>query len=94
MSDLLIETISEVVNSRNKLTNQAIEILEPECNEIFQSKCHDKQTIERLLDKLLDFCFDERILHLYRKLCRYYYQIDAEATVGYVNAYRDMWDNE
>ena len=40
----------------------------------------------------LDFCFDERMLYLYRKLCRYYYHIDAEATVGYVNAYRDMWD--
>lgn len=94
MSDSLFETISKVVDSRKKLTNQALEILEPECNDIIQYKCCNKQTIERLLDRLLDFCFDDRILHLYRKLCRYYYHIDAEATVGYVNAYREMWDDE
>lgn len=92
MRDFLFETISEVVDSRNKLANQALELLEPECDDIIQSKRWDKQTIERLLDRLLDFCFDERMLHLYRTLCRHYYQIDAEATVGYVNAYREMWD--
>jgi hypothetical protein len=31
---------------------------------------------------------------LYKKLCRYYYNIDPQATVEYVNAYRDMWDSE
>lgn len=94
MRDFLFETLSEVIDARKKLANQALDILGPECNDIIQSRCCDKQIIERLLDKLLDFCFDERILHLYRKLCRYYYHIDAEATVGYVNVYRDMWDDE
>ncbi len=48
--------------------------------------------IEESLDRLLDYCFDGRILPLYRKLCRYYYQIDQAAAVEYVNAYRNMWE--
>ena len=43
---------------------------------------------------MLDFCFDDAVLVLYKKLCRYYYDIDPEATVSYVNAYRDMWDKK
>jgi hypothetical protein len=33
-------------------------------------------------------------LSLYKKLCRYYFAIDPEATVSYVNAYREMWDQK
>lgn len=92
MSELLFESISKFVDSRKKLANQALECLEPECDNVMQSNCCDEQKIERLLDCLLDFCFDEKILYLYRKLCRYYYEIDVAATVQYVNYYREMWD--
>jgi len=29
--------------------------------------------IERCLDGMLDFCFDDEVLLLYKKLCRYYF---------------------
>jgi hypothetical protein len=29
---------------------------------------------------------------LYRRLCRHYWQFNPEATVSYINAYREMWD--
>ena len=92
MNEFLFKSISKVVDSRKKLANQALELLEPECDNIIRLNCSDSQTIERLLDELLDFCFDEKILNVYRKLCRYYYNIDAAATAQYVNAYREMWD--
>jgi len=41
---------------------------------------------------MLDFCFDAKVLDLYKKLCRYYFEIDPGATASYVNAYREMWD--
>jgi hypothetical protein len=31
---------------------------------------------------------------LYRRLCRHYWQFNPEATVSYINAYREMWDSE
>jgi hypothetical protein len=41
---------------------------------------------------MFDFCFDDEMLSLYKKLCRYYFDIDPEATVSYVNFYRGMCD--
>ena len=43
---------------------------------------------------MLDFCFDDGMLVLYKKLCRYYFDIDPKATVLYVQVYRDMWDEQ
>ena len=31
---------------------------------------------------------------LFKKLCRYYWDIDPIATAGHINAYRDMWDSD
>ena len=50
--------------------------------------------IERCLGGVLDFCFDDQMLVLYKKLCRYYFDIDPEAAVSYVYAYRDMWGEQ
>lgn len=94
VADILSKEIMEMLETRNTLANRALECLEPEVHEIVGSRCCNKQKIEELLDRLLDYCFNEQILFLYRKLCRYYNQIDPAATVGYVNAYRDMWDCE
>jgi len=43
---------------------------------------------------MLDFCFDDEMLVFYKKLCRYYIDIDPEATASYVQAYREMWDEQ
>ena len=54
------------------------------CSEMYR----DSKRIEYLLDGLLDFCFDPRIVNLFKRLCRYYYQIDSTATGAYVKVYR------
>jgi hypothetical protein len=59
---------------------------------ILHSQSRDIKHIEQTLDGLLGFCDDEQALTLYRRLCRHYHEIDAEAAVFYVKAYRDMWD--
>ena len=43
---------------------------------------------------MLDFCFDDEMLMLYKKLCRYYFDIDSAATASYVNIYREMRDSK
>jgi hypothetical protein len=43
---------------------------------------------------MLDFCFDDEMLVFYKKLCRYYIDIDPDATASYVHAYREMWDEQ
>jgi hypothetical protein len=43
---------------------------------------------------MLSFCFDDEMLLHYRKLCRYLYSFDVDSTAFYVDAYREMWDED
>jgi hypothetical protein len=93
MNDSL-ETIKNLAATCDRLTRKAELLYAEAVNAVIEGQSRDSRSIERLLDGLLDFCFDAAILLLYRKLCRYYFGIDPNATVGYVNAYREMWDSE
>ena len=64
----------------------------PEVSWIIQSRCSDPHRIEGLLDSMLSFCFDERVLLQFKKLCRHYYRIDPITTTEYVRFYRRMWE--
>lgn len=90
----LVQDIGELASARQQLARKAEQQYALEVEAILQSQCRDPRRIERLLDGMLDFCFDEQMLLWYKKLCRYYFEIDPAATVSYVNAYRDMWDDE
>ena len=80
--------------AQQQLAHQAEQQYSFEVEAILQEKCRDSQRIEYLLDGMLDFCFDGEMLCLYKKLCRYYYKINPVATVSYVHAYREIWDEE
>jgi hypothetical protein len=92
--DDLVKSIGELAKARNQLARRAEQQYSLEVKAILKAQNRDPQRIEHLLDGLLDFCFDSEVLHLYKKLCRYYFKIDPEATASYVYAYRDMWDEE
>jgi hypothetical protein len=92
--DDLVKSIGELVKTRNQLARYAEHQYTLEVEDILKAQCRDPQRIEHLLDGMLDFCFDSAMLSLYKKLCRYYFKIDPEATASYVYAYRDMWDEE
>jgi hypothetical protein len=54
----------------------------PLVDSVISERSLDVQHIGRLLDGLLDFCFDPASLLLYKKLCRHYYAIDPAAAAG------------
>ena len=86
--------IVRIAKSLQALNKKAVIIYERELDEIVGSGCRDKRRIESTLDLMLGFCCDPDILTLYRKLCRYFYDIDPKATAWHIRAYRDMWDPE
>jgi hypothetical protein len=92
--DNLVQRIGELAEDAQKLASQAVQQYAAEVEVILKVQSRDSQRIERCLDGILDFCFDDGLLSLYKKLCRYYFAIDPEATVSYVNAYREMWDQK
>jgi hypothetical protein len=92
--DDLVQSIGEIARATRRLARQAEKQYSPEVEVILRTQCCDPQRIEHLLDGMLDFCFAAAMVRLYKKLCRYYFEIDSEATASYVHAYRDMWDEE
>ncbi|MCJ7625821.1 MAG: hypothetical protein MUO76_20200 [Anaerolineaceae bacterium] len=90
----MVQTIGKLAEAQQQLVRQAEQLYSAEVDYILREKCHDLRHIERLLDGMLGFCFDDEMLRLYKKLCRYYFKIDQEATVSYVHTYREMWDED
>jgi len=92
--DDLVKHLSEIAGSVQKLARKADRQYAAEVEAILKEQSRDSMRIERCLDRMLDFCFDQGVLVLYKKLCRYYYAIDSQATASYVHAYREMWDEQ
>ena len=89
-----VQAIGELAVAQQQLARQAEQQYSFEVDLILRDQCREFQRIECLLDGMLDFCFDDEMLRLYKKLCRYYFKIDPVATASYVYAYREMWDEE
>ncbi|MBI4412404.1 MAG: hypothetical protein HY541_07975 [Deltaproteobacteria bacterium] len=89
----LVRSIGAIIAGRDELARQAERQYAIEVENILLTQSRDACRIQRLLDGILDFCFDPNLFGLYKKLCRYYYGIDPVATASYVYAYRDMWED-
>jgi hypothetical protein len=85
--------IKAIVGQFSNLANEAFKVYTPIVNEIIEKQNQDENHIQRTLDYLLDFCFDEKMLTLYRRLCRYYWDINPHATANYIDYYREMYDS-
>ena len=58
------------------------------CREVSENK------LSHLLDCLLDFACDTKILKLYKSVCRRYLCIYPSCNKFYFEAYREMWEDE
>jgi len=90
----LFQSIGELARNAQKLAREAERQYSVEVETILKARICDSRHIERCLDGMLDLCFDQAILVLYRTLCRYYFAIAPEATISYVQAYREMCDEQ
>ena len=89
-----LESMKGVATQLSQLHLQMAQQQEPVVEQLILSQSRDQQAIEQTLDRLLDVACCDAGLRLFRRLSRYYWTINPEATVGYVNAYREMWDSE
>ncbi len=92
--DDLVQKIGAIFEVTKGLAQQAVKQYAVEVESIINERSQDAKRIEWCLTYMLDFCFDDKMLLLYKKLCRYYYSIDPVATVFYINSYREMWDEQ
>ena len=86
--------IKDLIIAQQNLARQALSEYSVLAENIIVSKTTDQSRIEHTLDGMLDFWFDADMLLLFKKLCRYYFTINPQATAFYINSYREMWDND
>ena len=58
------------------------------------SRIASQNEVERLLDYLFDFAGNDKILLLYRRVCRHYFKIYPESIAWYIMEYRKEYDRE
>jgi hypothetical protein len=88
----MTDNLDQLAGQMVALFRQAVPLANAEVNAIIQSGEQDTQRIEHQLDHMLGFCCDPDMLVVFKRLCRYYFDIDPVAAAGYVQAYREMWD--
>lgn len=93
MDNELHEPAKSIVAVQKKAAQQTLNYRKPEAENIILSRSKDIDRMEHTLDMLCEVAFDDEVLRLFKKLCRYYYSIDPLTTAQYVNTYREMWDN-
>lgn len=79
------------------LNKQRYVIIKDEIEDIIRNNISDNMKIERKLDEMLDillFYETNESLLTFRKLCKYYFYINPQATVDYINYYREQNDSE
>lgn len=94
MSENVIQAIRTLAGSMQNLQRQAAQQYKPVVDDILRTRSRDTQHIEHTLDGLFDFCGNESVLHLFKQLCRYYWDINPAATADYIKAYREYWDSD
>lgn len=75
-----IRELKPLLKQIEQFQEQAYIIYKPQVEQLIETKTIDKNTIGWLLDHLLDNCGNDKVLLLYKKLCRYYWKIDPVAT--------------
>ena len=89
------QKVSSFIESMQPLISQNILILANHVDVIIKSRERDDNRIQRLLESVLDYagmCDDGLIL--FKRLCRYYYGINPQATAEYISIYHDLYDSE
>jgi len=88
----MLEELKPLIEQIQALHLQAYKLYLPEVDTLIRNKIKDDKTIQLLLDRILDFCGEEQMLSLFKKLCRYYWDINPQATADYIQYYREIYD--
>lgn len=94
MNKSLMDEIAPLVAELNNLSWRAVAEYTPLVDAVIRERSLDAPRIERLLDGMLDFCGHAEMLQLYKKLCRYYFEINPVATAEHIHFYRAMWEDD
>lgn len=89
MDERIYQIAEQIVEIHQKVYEVCLPLVEDVC-----SRTVSEDELSHLLDYLLDFACDAKILKLYKRVCRRYLYIYPGCIKLYVEAYREMWEDE
>ena len=89
MDERIYQIAEQIVQIHQKAYEVYLLLVEEVCN-----RTASEDELSHLLDYLLDFACDEKMLGLYKKVCRRYLYVYRDCIKFYIEAYREMWGEE
>ena len=89
----LVEDMKPFVERLRHIYDLAVVAYTPLVDEIC-SRNATKNEVELMLDWLLMYAGDNRMLELYKRVCRAYWQVYPESIAFYIMVYRKEYDPE
>lgn len=91
----LIQDVSSMIEFIQPQIRQNLSLLTNQVDVLIKGRERDDDRIQRVLDSLLDYAgmCDEGLV-LFKRLCRYYYDINPQVTTDYIGIYRDLYGSE
>ena len=89
MDEKIYQIAKQIVQLHQKAYAVYLPLVNDMCN-----KTVSEDELSHLLHYLLDFACDEKILGLYKRVCRRYLYIYPGCIKLYIEAYRKMWEDE
>ena len=89
MDERIYQIAGQIVEIHQKAYEVYLPLVEETC-----SRTASEDELSHLLDYLLDFACNEKILELYKRACRRYLYVYPSCIKSYIEAYRKMWEDE
>ena len=89
MDERVYQIAEQIVEIHQKAYEVYLPLVEDVC-----SRTVSEAELSHLLDYLLGFAYDEKILVLYKKVCRRYLYSYPGCIKFYVEAYRELWEDD
>ena len=86
--DMDIKAMAERIQD---ISDLSYNYYKPLVDRIIAEKASEKE-VEHLLDYMLDVCHDDRMLNLFKKICRRYYSLYPEMIASEILAYKEWYE--
>jgi len=88
------KSVGVLVRQIKGMADNVFPIYKAFADNVIRGQIRDISQIEHNLDSMLSFCFDDRILLLFKQIMRKLYKQYPETVYTYVKAYRDMYEEQ
>lgn len=83
-----------MIQKLQQIYDNAYTIYTDAVNSLIAAEKPSEHEVERILDGLLDFCWDIRFLDLFKRLCRYIYPMYPHLVTDYVHFYSSQYEED